>query len=472
MLTWSTAYYISEWLIRLIMLVYVPNRRSAAAARTWLLLIFLLPWPGVLLYGLIGRIYLPRKRIREQARASEQIRNAKYQMRDIDAFAGHMPPLYDRISSLATSLGDFRPVGGNAIQLLDDYDASIQALIADINAAQHHVHLLYFIFANDAAGKAVADALLAATQRGVSCRLLLDAVGSARGLRRLAPKLRAGGVEVLAALPVNFLRRRSGRIDLRNHRKIAVIDGKISYVGSQNIASPNFVRGYPNEELVARITGPIVAHLQAAFLADRYLETETLIESPGLFPENPPTGSTVLQVLPSGPGYGRENAEQLMVDLIHSARRKVVVTTPYFVPDEPFLHAMCTAVLRGAEVHLILPEQSNRAVTRLAQQSYFEELLDAGVKVQLYRPRFLHAKHMSIDDELALVGSSNIDIRSFALNAEISLLVYDRDAILQLKEVQDRYIANSRQLTKDAWAKRGITIRTVQNLARLADALL
>ena len=164
--------------------------------------------------------------------------------------------------------------------------------------------------------------------------------------------------------------------------------------------------------------------------------------------------------------------QTLMVNLLHAACKRVVITTPYFVPDEPFLQAMCTAVLRGAEVHLIVPAHANQRVTRLAQQSYFELLLDAGVIIHLDQPHFLHAKHLSVDDELAIVGSSNIDIRSFALNAEISMLIYDAPTIAQLAAVQDHYFANSRILTKDEWAKRSTFTRTIQNLARLADSLL
>ena len=165
-------------------------------------------------------------------------------------------------------------------------------------------------------------------------------------------------------------------------------------------------------------------------------------------------------------------AQLLMVDLIHTRRRNVVITTPYFVPDEPFLEAMSTAVLRGVDVHLVVPMHSNQPVTRFAQRSYFEEVLAAGVKIHLYRPRFLHAKHMTIDDEVALVGSSNIDIRSFALNAEISMIVYDGSVIADLRRIQEHYFGDSQLLTVEEWGKRSLPVRTLQNLARLADALL
>ncbi len=478
MLTWTTAYYASEWLIRLIMLFYVPNRRTPAAARTWLLLIFLLPWPGLILYAMIGRIYLPKKRIEQQNLASQKIRAARFQLRSVSAASGEQASHeVERAAALASSLGDFKPLGGNEIQLLSDYNVSLELLIADIEAARYHVHLLYYIFENDQAGKRVADALAAAARRGVKCRVLMDAVGSGRALRHLAPALRMNGVEVTAVMPVSIFRRypkRGARIDLRNHRKVAVIDGRVGYTGSQNIVEPLFIRGCPNEELVARVTGPVVAHLQAIFFVDRAMETDEMLDEPELFPDPPfaAAGTSVAQLLPSGPGYGRANAQALMVDLIHAAQKRVVITTPYFVPDQPFLQAMQTAVLRGAEVHLVVPARSNQRLTFLAQQSYYAELLESGIKIHLYRPHFLHAKHLSIDDDVALVGSSNIDIRSFALNAEVSLLVYDPAVVAQLRAIQERYFANSDELTREAWDQRSVLRRTLQNIARLADSLL
>jgi cardiolipin synthase len=478
-ITWSEFYYLTEWLIRLIMLFYVPNRRSPAAARTWLLLIFLLPWPGLLLYAAIGRIYLPKKRIKQQMLASQKIRAARFQLGAVSAAAGGLAvsPQAERAAALADNLGDFKPLGGNDVQLLTDYNVSIELLIADIGAAKFHVHMLYYIFGADETGARVADALIAAAKRGVNCRVLMDAVGSARALRKLAPRLRQAGVEVNATLPVGLFRRNAGRIDLRNHRKIAVIDGRIGYTGSQNIVDPCFIPGCPNEELVARVAGPVVAHLQAIFFADRAIETDQMLDEPELFPDppsppTPPAGSAVAQLLPSGPGYGRENAQALMVDLIHSAMKRVVVTTPYFVPDEPFLQALQTAVLRGVEVSLVLPVHSNQFVTNLAQQSYYDELLESGVRIYLYRPHFLHAKHLSVDDDVALIGSSNIDIRSFALNAEVSLMVYDAGVMQQLRAIHDRYFANSNLLTREVWDQRGVIARTSQNIARLADSLL
>ncbi|MGB8356427.1 MAG: cardiolipin synthase [Chthoniobacteraceae bacterium] len=472
MFHWSLLYLISEWIVRLVMLVYVPQRRSSAATRTWLLLIFLLPWPGIILYALFGRIHMPGSRIEEQIRASRHIRAVQEQMGKNFAANPALCPHFEPASILAQQLGDFEPFGGNAVELLSNYVRSIDRLIADIDSASHHVHLLYYIFLPDSTGRRVADALVRAAKRDVDCRVLMDAVGSKLGLAKLAPSMRANGIEVHAMLPVGLFRRNAARFDLRNHRKIAVIDGTIGYTGSQNLSDPASVPGYPNEELVVRVTGPAVAQLQAVFLADQYFETGTMLPEQEMFPAIPGIGSSPAQVVPSGPGYKHQNGQELIIALLYAARKQVVITTPYFVPDEPFLLAIRSAALRGVVVHLVVSRHANQLVTQLAQRACYDALLEAGVQIHLYRPHFLHAKHLSFDDGIALIGSTNIDIRSFALNSEINILVYDPKVVADLRTIQTKYFENSDLLTCEEWNKRPLLAKVAQNTARLADSLL
>jgi cardiolipin synthase len=469
---WSLVYLISEWVIRLTMLVYVPRQRTAAAARAWLLFIFLLPWPGIVLYALLGRIYLPKDRLARQERASQKIRLVQEQFLSQGHSLPSLPPNISPLAALAARLGDFEPLQGNEVELLTDYQASIQRLIADIEAARRHVHLLCYIFEDDETGRRVAQALAGAAARGVKCRVLLDAVGSKQALRTLAHKMRLDGIEVTALLPAGLFRRNAARFDLRNHRKIAVIDGAIGYSGSQNICDGEFVKGFPNEELMARLTGPAVWQLQAVFLADYYQETTTVLDGMEIFPQPARTGQSIAQALPSGPGYGRENSQELLIALLYEARQRVVLTTPYFIPDEPFLEAMRAAARRGVSVHLVVSEHANQRLTQLAQRSFYDELLDAGVNIHLFAPRFLHAKNLTIDNDVALVGSANIDIRSFALNEEISLLFYDPGVVAALHRIQDNYLAQSTLLDAAEWRRRPLVARTIQGVARLADSFL
>ena len=385
----------TNWIIRVVMLVYVPQRRSAAATRTWLLLIFLLPLPGLVCYALFGRIHVPRFRIERQARASRRIKEVQEQMgKRLFAYPA-LSPMLEPAATLAQRLGDFEPMGGNSVELLPDYGGSIDRLVADIDSATRHVHLLFYIYNDDATGRRVTDAVVCAAKRGVKCRILMDAVGSKSGLARLAPMMRGHKIDVHAMLPVGLFRRNAARFDLRNHRKIAVIDARTGYIGSQNIADPNFVKDYPNEELVVRITGPAVDQLQAVFLADQYFESRAGDPGRSFSPSSRRRGNTTAQVVPSGPGYKHENGQELIIALLHAARERVVMTTPYFAPDEPTLLAICSAAHRGVEVDLVVSRHANQHFTQLAQQAYYDSLLDAGVRIHLYRPHFLHAKHLS-----------------------------------------------------------------------------
>jgi cardiolipin synthase len=451
------------------MLIHVPQRRSPAAARSWLLLIFLLPWPGAVLYWLIGRPYVARRRIELQKRVSKLIRAAVSAQGAGEVI---LPAPWTGIAKLGENLGDFALRPGNSVELLPDYDASIDRLIADIDAATHHVHLLYYIWGNDRTGQRVADAVVRAAGRGVQCRMLLDAAGSKRALRALAIPLRKAGVEVVPLLPAGLVRRNAARFDLRNHRKIAVIDGRIGYTGSQNIINADFKSPLVYEELVVRITGPVVRQLQIVLLADYFAETlkEVVIEE--FLPEVEPVGESNALVVSSGPSYPHLNNLDLVISLVHAAQRRIVITSPYFVPNDALIEAMLTAVMRGVEVHLVACKQIDQWLVGLAQRSYYEQLLEGGVRVHAYRPRFLHAKHLTFDDDVALVGSSNMDIRSFQLNEEISLLIHDRSVVEEMKKIQERYFAASEEITLEAWRARPEAIRMAQNIARLADALL
>jgi cardiolipin synthase A/B len=473
MIDWSFLYLCSEWAVRLTMLLYVPQRRSASAARTWLLFIFLLPWPGLAIYALVGRIRVPAFRRKLQDQASEQIRKAQAQIGTQIVAQPDLPAQLQIIPEQVRRLGMFEPFAGNAFEFLRDYEGSIDRLIADIDTAKRHIHLLTYIYRTDRIGKKVAAALKRAAKRGVVCRVLLDAVGSRVALKQFGPELREAGVEVRSMLPVGLFRRKGERFDLRNHRKISVIDGTIGYLGSQNIADPTFVKNFPNEELVVRFTGPVVSQLQATFLGDHYLETEEVLDRAELFPDLKAAGDSAAQLLPSGPGYGQENGRELIISMLYEARRRVVITTPYFIPDEPFLNAICAAGQReNVQVHLVVSKHANQLISQLAQRSYYDDLLEAGIQIHLYRPHFLHAKLLTIDDHIALTGSTNMDIRSFALNAEINLLIYDRQVVEQLKVIQDDYFRNSDRLTCEQWRKRTVLEKVTHNTARLMDSFL
>lgn len=474
-LDWGSLYVASEWVLRIGAFLYVPQRRPPNAARAWLLMIFFLPWPGVLLYLLIGRAYMPRRRFELQKQIYDLVRrlaprSPAFETTVMRAVTPELAPAL----RLADRLSEFPAIGGNAFTLLPHYDAAIDRIVAEIDGAQRFVHMLFYIFENDDVGQRVAVALEGAARRGVAVRVLMDAIGSRSGLSGLAPRLREAGAEVLPLMPLRLWGPNAARFDLRNHRKIVVVDGRCAFFGSQNIVSAHANRGMVNEELLVRATGPVVRHLHAVLLGDRYLETGTLPpESDDLSPVHlPDVDHGYAQVVPSGPGYNEGTAEAIMIALMYGARSRVVLTSPYVIPSEPFLRAMLSAARRGVRVDLIVDAESNKPLVQLAQQSFYDAMLAAGVGIHRHKGSFLHAKHVSIDNDVALVGSSNLDIRSFALNAEISVLVYDRGFVAELAVIQDGYLANSESVTQATRATIARAQRALENLARLTDSIL
>lgn len=470
---WWQIYYVTAWAIRLTMLAVVPLRRTPQAASAWLVLIMFLPWVGLVLYLTIGRPSMPDWRKARVAHFTQAMRPVADRLRRLPAFqAPRLPLRHHSIATLTERLGRLPPWAGNAVDIHVNYAAYLASLAHDIDAARDHVHLLYYIFAHDRATEPVIAALERAAQRGVTCRVLVDALGSRSYWRRLARTLEPAGVHVRQMLPYGLLRPHRTRFDLRNHRKIAVIDGRVGYTGSQNLVDPDYSDGIVYEELVVRLEGPTVLQMQYVFAADWYLETGEVLADPRLLPATDLQGTQVAQALPSGPLFETDTTQRFIISLVYTARRRVVITTPYFVPDEPLLQALETAVLRGVEVILIVSRRVDQLLVGLAQQSYYADLLAIGIHVYRYLPRFLHAKHLTCDDEIALIGTSNMDIRSFQLNEEFSLVIYNRSTALRLRAEQERYIAYSEELTEAAWQNRKPVRRLAENLARLVSPLL
>lgn len=472
--SWSLALYVSEWAIRLVMLFVATRKRRPSSAVAWLMVIFFQPWVGLAVYLLIGRNRLSYRRARQHKRILHRIRQWGHHFEDNpNVVRPELGPTAMTAVSLAERLGEMPILGGNNTELLADSDAVIERLIQDIDAATDHVHLLFYIYANDSTGKQVSDALIRAAQRGVKCRVLADGVGSRPFFRTLASHMRKGGVEIQEALPVGIFRSRFHRIDLRNHRKVAVVDGNTAYSGSQNIidASSETCK-LQWQDLTVRLTGPAVLELQAVFVGDWFFETGEILRDKAIFPEPTPTGTVPIQALPSGPNYPTENYQRFVVTSVHSAQQQITITTPYFVPDEALMQAIQVAVLRGVRVDLIVPRKSDSPIVDAATRSYFANLLEMDVNLHLYEGGLLHAKTMSIDNAIALIGSGNFDIRSFQLNFEVNLLLYGPDITSELKLQQDDYIRNSTQLTQEVWNQRSFLRATAHNIAKLLSPLL
>lgn len=465
---------------RIAALLIIPRNRRPQTAMAWLLAIFFIPFLGSLAFLIFGSHRLPRKRRRKQREISDYILETTEGM-DLVSHDHPWPPWLSPIVELNRTLGAMPLVGGNRAEMWADDDVSLAEMTAAVRAAKRLIHLEFYILSLDEATADFFDALEEAIGRGVKVRVLLDHLGNFQypGFRRTKKRLTAMGADWHLMLPVQPLRGRWQRPDLRNHRKILVIDGELAFTGSQNIIETgyqrrkNHRRGLHWKDYMARFEGPIVAGIDALFVTDWYSETDELLERevPSAFTERG-KGKMDCQVVPSGPGFPGENNLRLFNALVYAAKRRIVLVSPYFVPDDSMLYAITTAAQSGIEVQLFVSEIGDQFFVFHAQRSYYEQLLRAGVRIFLYSaPTILHAKHMTIDDEVSVIGSSNMDMRSFTLDAEISIMVRDQDFLERLRAIEDAYREECSELTLDTWMARPLIRKLLDNMARLTAAL-
>ncbi len=469
---WENKLALAGWIVALIALVVVPFRRPPAEARNWLLIFFALPWVALIIYWLIGRPFYAKQRQRRYEDLPPILDRIVRQTGLEQADVSSKLCTYNRsVANLARGLGQFPAVEGNRIEPLSDYHAAFDRIIADIDSARHHVHVQFYIFRNDCVGDRLMAALERASARGVSCRLLIDALGSYGSIASIKRRMRSAGVAVHDILP---LRRRltSSRVDLRNHRKIVVVDAHIGYTGSQNVWSPAEHGRQANQDFMVRVTGPLTIQLQAIFICDWYLETRENLVDTSLFPPIEPGDGLAAQMIATGPDNPVGGMDLIVVQAMHNAAEEIVIVTPYFVPNDAVLAAIRGAVLRGVRVSLITAAKSDHWLAGLAQRSYYEELLSFGARIHLFGPAFLHAKHCRVDHEVSILGSSNMDVRSFELNAECDLLCYDSALAKDLEQLEKRYLEQSTSLSEDSWQRRPLVQKVLENTARMMSDLI
>jgi cardiolipin synthase len=367
-------------------------------------------------------------------------------------------------------------MGGHHLQLLTDSDSIMRAMIADIDAARLSIHMEFYIWSAGGFVDDLVAALLRAAGRGVACTALMDSLGSRPFFKSEAIKrLRAAGVNVVEVLPVNPLRALFVRFDLRDHRKIAVVDRCIAYTGSMNIADPRFFKQDAGVgewvDAMARIEGPAAWVLEAVSLSLTALQTGSQF-APLPPPELPPAGNGHVQIFPSGPQTSRVRIDALLLTAIYAARREIVLTTPYFVPAEALLTALRSAALRGVRVILIVPEKIDSRLVRYASEAYHEDLLEVGVTILRFRDGLLHTKSVVVDEEFTVFGTVNLDLRSFELNFELSLIAFDHEFSAATRALQHAYEIRSRALRLDEWRARPRSRRLLENAVQMMSPLL
>jgi cardiolipin synthase A/B len=476
----TVALYLLDLAIKVVALGLVPEGRRPSSATAWLLLILFLPVMGIVAFWLIGSPFVDRGRRRRQAAAGEVISGALTSQTD-DLLPVPAGSTLNTLVVLNRRLGWLPSVGGNKADLFSDYDEAIAAMAREVRTAERYVHVEFYIMSWDSTTSEFFDALAEAAARGVKVRLMFDHIGTVRipGYRNMIKRLQQTAIEWHPMLPIQPLKGRWRRPDLRNHRKIVVVDGRVGFIGSLNMIDSSYHNrkheraGRKWRELVMRLDGPVVFSLDVVFATDWYLETyEQLREDvqPHSYETEP--GDVICQVVPSGPGFPDENNLRLFNSLIYSAQRRLSITSPYFVPDDSLLYAITTAAQRGIDVELFVGEQGDQFMVHHAQCSYYKTLLSAGVKIYLYpAPFVLHSKHFSVDDDVAVIGSSNLDIRSFNLDFEISVMCVSRSLTTAMRQVEDHYRSLSHELTLQEWLQRPLWKRYIDNVMRLTSAL-
>ena len=463
----------------------IYSRRTSSAALAWLTALFAFPILGVITYLLIGEPKLGRERAKRHAEL----------LAFHDAFADRfLPPpcepasetRFRQIARLIQSEARYVPTGGNQTRLLADTDAILRAFTADIHAAQHCCLLAFYIVEGSGRVEAVLEALMQAAGRGVRCQLLADALGSSSFWRSPWPqRLRDAGVEVTEALPVGVLKSLWVRSDLRNHRKILVVDYRIAYTGSYNLVDPRLFKQNAGVgewvDAVMRCEGPIAQELAAMFYGDWAVENDhnlsaTLERLNSYVDEMPPrapaSGGSQLQVVPSQPGGDTALVYDVLCNALNVAQERVIISTPYFVPDEALLNTLIITARRGVEVVLILPRRVDSRLVRYASRAYYQPLLDAGVRLKMYDGGLLHTKAVVIDGRFALFGTVNMDMRSFYLNLELSLAVYTPETVAAIGALLDGYLKDSEAVELKKWQQRRRVQRFIERCVRLVSPLL
>jgi cardiolipin synthase len=474
---------IAEWIIRIVSLYVVPKNRKPSSAMAWLLLIFFFPELGIIIFLIIGNPKLPKSRRNVQKTLNKIIattlHDLKNKQEDKKLLSAEVEVKYQQIAKLAQSLSHLPVFNGNKIKVLSEYNKIFESIVNDLDGAKNFIYLEYFILVLDESTLPIFDALKRAIDRGVQVRVLYDSFSTKKfkSYKKMVKRLVNDGVVVQEILPLRLPGKGYVRPDLRNHRKLVVVDGIIGYSGSQNIVQRDYHRSDDifYDELVIRMSGPAVLQLSAIFLTDWFSETGILLDyhsSEIMNKQIQSYGETKIQVLPSGPGYEDENNLKLFTSIIYAATKSIVLVNPYFVPDISLLNAITSAAKRGVEVTLINSEAIDQWMVAHAQRSFYEVLLKAGVKIYCYNsPVLLHSKFIIIDDEVVTVGSSNLDIRSFELDLELTVICYDAKVVKDFKVVSEKYLDSSKQVHLDAWLKRSRKSIFLNNIARLTSSL-
>lgn len=462
---WLILLLIVAWLAYVVVLSgwVVLQRSEPVATLGWVMALAFLPYVGFFIYYMFGPQRIKRSGTRRQAAHKAVGGRGKY-VGDEDAHA---------LGRMAQTMTGFPISSATKVDLLIDGGATYDALVKAIEAAQQHVHMEYYIYAGDRSGTRVRDALIERANAGVKVRVLLDGVGS-KLARKFVKPLHDAGVELAFFHPVQWwmLPFARPKLNMRSHRKIVVCDGKVGFTGGINVTDDENERLNPKafHDLHMRVEGDVVRWLQIAWLEDWNYATGKKVNDAGVLAE-PMEGKISVQVIPAGPDNAWEPVHRTQVQAIHGADQRVWLATPYFVPSRAALFALESAAMRGLDVRVMVPKHTDSKLVTPAARSYFDKMLQAGVRIYEYGPRMLHTKALLVDDELAIIGTSNFDTRSFSLNFEIVLMFCDKGVAKKLAAGLTEDLAAAKEVTA-ASRKPPFLSRLTESIARLFSPIL
>ncbi|WP_338882395.1 MULTISPECIES: cardiolipin synthase [Xenorhabdus] len=479
-LSWLAIFF--YWLIIAgITIRVLMKRRPVTSAMTWLLIIYIFPLVGIVAYLSFGELHLGKRRVEQARQMRSSVAKWLAELRNSpQIFADENSEVATPLFQLCERRQKLKGVKGNKMQLMTSYDNSLKAIVHDIENAKYNIEMVFYIWQSGGLVDQVTDALMRAAKRGIKCRIMVDSAGSWQFFRSPYPDImRKAGIEFVESLKVNIFRLFLRRMDLRQHRKIILIDNYISYTGSMNMVDPRFFKQDAGVgqwvDIMVRMEGPVTTTLGIIYAFDWEMETGQRHLPP------PPDSVTmpfeqasghIAQVIASGPGFPDELIQQSLMTAIFAARKQLILTTPYFVPSDDLMHAICTAAMRGVDVSIIVPSQNNSFLVRWASRAFFSELLEAGVKIYQFEDGLLHTKSVLVDGQLSMVGSVNLDMRSLWLNFEITVVIDDEHFGNDLTLVQQDYIMRSTLLANNKWEKRPVWHRILERICYFFSPLL
>ncbi len=456
-------------IISLVILVISENR-NPLKTMSWVLVLIFLPFFGLFFYYIFGEDKRKKRFISKRMYKRLKKRGIS---KTFSEESSPLPEQFKELSTLLKNLDQSPVLGGNEVRFFTNGKDKFEALFEDIRLAKHHVHVQYYIFEDDAIGTKLRELLIQKAQEGVEVRLIYDDVGSWKNKSSFFKVMKEQGVEVEPFIPVVFPIFTS-QVNYRNHRKIVVIDGEIGYIGGMNVADRYITGGkFPLwHDVHIRVKGNGVQGMQSSFLLDWYYAHKIYITSRTYFPTLPSYGNNPMQIVTSGPIGIYRNIAQGLFYAFSKAKKSIFIETPYFIPSDSILNALQTAALSGVDVRIIIPEKADTLFPHLATRSFVKELLSCRVKVYFYQKGFIHSKLIAIDDSLTIIGSTNMDVRSFEHNFEVNAFIYDNESCLKAKQIFVADLEDSTQILPEIWNQRSHKQRFKESACRLFTPLL